>query len=224
MDNCPNQAVLFGSEADINKAEDELTNAGGIVSCLPFDRAYHTPLFDDVATAFREFYDAVEVGIGETCLYSCATASVFPTEPEAIRSLAAKQWSSRVRFRETVEALYKEGVRTFIEVGPKANLTAFVQDILKGREHLALSSNSQRLSGLEQIQHLLARLLINGIKLDFAPLYRLRDLKAINLDVEVTQKIVATGLVLNVEMPVMSLQPEFLQQIQDKIKPILRQN
>lgn len=218
MDNCPNQAVLFGSETDINQAEDELTNAGAIVSRLPFDRAYHTPLFDDVATAFREFYDAVEVGVGESCLYSCATASVFPTEPEAIRSLAAKQWSSRVRFRETIEALYKEGVRTFIEVGPKGNLTAFVQDILKGKEHLAIASNSQRLSGLEQIQHLLARLLIKGIKLDFAPLYRLRNLKAINLDAEVTPKIVTPGSVLNVEMPAMRLQPEFLQQIQDKIK------
>ncbi|MGB5962863.1 MAG: beta-ketoacyl synthase N-terminal-like domain-containing protein [Coleofasciculaceae cyanobacterium] len=218
MDNCPNQAVLFGSETDINKAEVELTNAGAIVSRLPFDRAYHTPLFDDVATAFREFYDAVEVGVGESCLYSCATASVFPTEPEAIRSLAAKQWSSRVRFRETIEALYKEGVRTFIEVGPKGNLTAFVQDILKGKEHLAIASNSQRLSGLEQIQHLLARLLIKGIKLDFAPLYRLRNLTAINLDAEVTQKIVANSSVLNVEMPAMRLQPEFLLQIQDKIK------
>lgn len=220
MDNCPNQAVLFGSEADINQAEVELTNVGAIVSCLPFDRAYHTPLFDHIAAAFREFYDAVEVGVGETYLYSCATASVFPTQPEAIRSLATKQWSSRVRFQETVEALYQEGARTFIEVGPKGNLTAFVQDILKGKEHLALSSNSQRLSGLEQIQHLLARLLINGIKLDFAPLYQLRDLKAIILDTEVTKKIIAKpGLVLNVAMPVMRLQPEFVQQIQDKIKP-----
>ncbi len=220
MDNCPNQAVLFGSEADINSAEIELTKAGAIVSHLPFDRAYHTPLFDDVASAFREFYDAVEMGVGETCLYSCATASLFPTQPEAIRSLATKQWSSRVRFRETIEVLYQEGARTFIEVGPKGNLTAFVQDILKGREHLALSSNSQRLSGLEQIQHLLARLLINGIKLDFAPLYRLRDLKAINLDAEVAEKVVTKpGLVLNVAMPVMRLRPEFVQQIQDKIKP-----
>jgi acyl transferase domain-containing protein/phosphopantetheinyl transferase (holo-ACP synthase) len=218
MDNCPNQAVLFGNEADINQAEVELTTAGGIISRLPFDRAYHTPLFDDVAKAFREFYDAVDVGVGETCLYSCATASLFPTEPEAIRSLAAKQWSSRVRFQETVEALYKEGVRTFIEVGPKGNLTAFVQDILKGKEHLALSSNSQRISGLEQIQHLLARLLINGIKIDFAPLYRLRNLKAIDLDAEVVEKITQKkSLVLNVEMPVMRLQPEFVKQIQDKI-------
>ena len=218
MDNCPNQAVLFGSETDINQAEAELTTAGGIVSRLPFDRAYHTPLFDEVASAFREFYDAVDVGAGETCLYSCATAGVFPTQPEAIRSLAAKQWSSRVRFRETVENLYQQGVRTFIEVGPKSNLTAFVQDILKGSEHLAIASNTQRLSGLEQIQHLLARLLLNGIKVDFAPLYRLRELTKINLDAAISEKkIAAKAKVLDVLMPVMRLKPEFVQQIQDKI-------
>ncbi len=218
MDNCPNQAVLFGSETDIKTAQAELTTAGGIVSRLPFDRAYHTPLFDEVARAFREFYDAVDVGVGETCLYSCATAAAFPTQPEAIRSLAAKQWSSRVHFRETVENLYQQGVRTFIEVGPKSNLTAFVQDILKGREHLALSSNSQRLSGLAQIQHLLARLVVNGIKVDFAPLYRLRELIKIDFNTAILEKEVAPqAKVLDVLMPVMHLKPEFVQKIQDKI-------
>ncbi len=225
MDNCPNQAVLFGSESDINAAEVQLNAAGSICTRLPFDRAYHTSLFEEVATAFREFYDAVDVGSGNTCLYSCATAAAFPTQPEAIRVLAAKQWSSRVRFRETIENLYNQGIKTFIEVGPKSNLTAFVEDTLKGRDYLALASNSQRKSGLEQIQHLLARLCVNGIKVDMTPLYRQRELTLVNLDAEISEGLAKSthasdrkpSPVLDVSMPVMRLQPDFVQKIQNQI-------
>ncbi|HEY9632053.1 MAG TPA: beta-ketoacyl synthase N-terminal-like domain-containing protein [Coleofasciculaceae cyanobacterium] len=218
MDNCPNQAVLFGSESDIDAVAVQLQSAGAICRRLPFDRAYHTPLFEKVAIAFREFYDALDVGSSETDLYSCAIAAPFPEQPEAIRSLATKQWFSRVRFRETVEQLYQAGVTTFIEVGPSSNLTAFVDDILQGCDYLALASNSQRKSGLEQIQHLLARLLMNGMAVDLVPLYQHRDLSLVSLDAAIS---VGNGnhkasLVLDVSMPVMRLQPEFVQAIQKK--------
>ena len=218
MDNCPNQAVLFGSESDIEAASVQLQAAGGICTRLPFDRAYHTSLFEDVAIAFREFYDALDVGTGDTCLYSCAIAAPFPEQPESIRSLAAKQWFSRVRFRQTVEQLHQEGVTTFIEVGPSGNLTAFVDDILKGCDYLALASNSQRKSGLEQIQHLLARLLVNGKVVDTAPLYQYRELTSISLDAAISLEKGnhKAKPVLDVSMPVMRLQPDFLQTIQNK--------
>jgi acyl transferase domain-containing protein len=148
MDNCPNQVVLFGSVNDIDAVTSKLQAMGGICTRLPFDRAYHTSLFAPVGTAFLEFYNDLEINSGYTPLYSCATAAPFPDEPGEIRALAAQQWSSQVRFRETVFQLYEQGVKNFIEVGPSSNLTGFVSDILHGREHQAIASNSQRLSGL----------------------------------------------------------------------------
>jgi acyl transferase domain-containing protein/phosphopantetheinyl transferase len=226
MDNCPNQFVLFGSDRDIDEAVVRLKAAGGICTRLPFDRAYHTPLFEQVATAFREFYEAMDVGVGHTSLYSCSTTQAFPTEPEAIRTVAAQQWSQRVRFRETIEKLYNENIRTFIEVGPSSNLTGFVDDILRGREYLAVASNIQRRSGLEQIQHLLARLCVNGTAVDLAPLYGHRELTPVNLDPAITM---GNGHhkkspVLELTMPVMHLEPEFIQTLQDKLYASPRAN
>ena len=118
MDNCRNQAVLFGSEEDIDSAISRLKEAGGICTRLPFDRAYHTPLFEGVEAAYRPYYDDLDVGPGHTRLYSCVTCEAFPAQPEAIRDLAVKFLSNRVRFRETIEKLYDdEGIRTFITVG-----------------------------------------------------------------------------------------------------------
>ncbi|PMB28091.1 6-deoxyerythronolide-B synthase [Fischerella thermalis CCMEE 5319] len=219
MDNCPNQVVLFGSVNDIDAATSKLQAVGGICTRLPFDRAYHTSLFAPVGTAFLAFYNDLDVGSGHTPLYSCATAAPFPQEAQAIRALAAQQWSSRVRFRETVIQLYESGVKNFIEVGPSSNLTAFVSDILHGREHQAIASNSQRQSGLEQIQHLLARLFVNGNPVDTSALYLHRQITPISLDTT-TQvgEIQKSSPVLELTMPIMHLQPGFVNTVREKLQ------
>lgn len=162
MDNCFHQAVLFGDRESIETAARNFTGEGGLCSYLAFDRAYHTPLFAPVTQAFTEFYTRVKLRSPEVPLYSCASTEPFPRGDRAVRELAASQWSTRVRFIDTVERLYSDGARVFLEVGPGGNLSAFVKDILKKRPYLALQCNDRNRSGLEQIQHLLATLFVEG--------------------------------------------------------------
>ena len=217
MDNCPNQVVLFGSTGDIDEAANQIKEAGGICMHLPFDRATHTPLFEEMASALRSYYEKLDMSAGHTSLYSCATCSEFPSDPETIRDVAIKQWSSRVRFRETIENLYDEGVRTFIEVGPSSNLTGFVDDILRNRDYVAIPSNTQRKSGLEQIQLLLARLFVMGKEIAQDPLYKNRQVTPVNLDVKTVQnRIKKPSPILDLTLPIMQLRPEFAQSIQEK--------
>ena len=95
-------------------------------------------------------------------LYSCASADRFPDVHAAVRKLAAAQWSQKVRFRETVLKMHDDGVRLFVEVGPSANLTAFVNDILIDREHVALATNVRRKGGVEQLLSVLGKLWLAG--------------------------------------------------------------
>jgi acyl transferase domain-containing protein/phosphopantetheinyl transferase len=219
IDNCPNQAVLFGSESDIDRAVTQLKEQGGICTRLPFDRAYHTPLFASVGAALKDYYNALDVGSGHTCLYSCTTTEAFPSAPEAIRALAVEQWSTRVRFRETIEKLYDKGIKTFIEVGPGGNLTNFVKDILQKRNHLAVASNTQRRSGLEQIQQLLGQLFVNGMAINIAALYKHREVAEVNLDAAISleHSPQRANPILNLTMPGMHLKSDFVQEIQDKL-------
>lgn len=226
MHNCPNQAIVFGSASDIEAAVGQVQEVGGICSLLPFDRAYHTPLFAGVSEAFESFYEALEVAPSPMRLYSCASASAFPQQPQAIRALAASQWCSRVRFWETIENLYhQEGIRTFIEVGPSNNLTGFVADILRQQEHLALPSNHQRKSGLSQLQNLLGCLFVHGAQLNFTPLYRQRDLQLLDWHSPPSVRVEAaksTNLVLDLTMPLMRLSPEFAEQMRAQVKTHLQ--
>ncbi|NIR27877.1 MAG: acyltransferase domain-containing protein, partial [Gammaproteobacteria bacterium] len=154
MDNCPGQMVLCAQTSALKEARERLRRAGALCLMLPFDRAYHTPWFEKKAKDLRDIYDALDVRPWHTPVYSCVTADLFPLEPDAIRALATRQWHSRVRFRETVERLHDEGVRIFIESGPDAKLTAFVDDTLKNRPHLAIPANRERRGALRQLQEL----------------------------------------------------------------------
>jgi len=177
LDNCPNQTVLFGNAEDVEQAAARFREAGAICMPMPFDRAYHTPLFRNVEGTLRGLYESLDMGPGHTPVYSCATAEVFPAQPAAIRELATRQWFSQVRFRETIERFHDEGVRTFIEVGPGANLTSFVRDTLSGRAHTAIAVNQPGKAGLGQLQHLLAHLWCGGADIDTSALYRHRKLQ-----------------------------------------------
>ena len=181
MDNCGNQMVLYGSPEGIAKVQKSLTTLGGICLPLPFDRGYHTPAFQDVSSAFLKYYKDVKLGRPQVPLYSCASVGLFPEAASAVRQLAAAQWSQKVRFRETVLKMHDDGVRMFVEVGPSANLTAFVNDILIDRDFVALSSNVRRKNGVEQLLSVLGQLYIAGRPPALERLYAQRAVAAIDL-------------------------------------------
>ena len=132
IDNCPHQVVLSGPAEAMDNAAAVLQERGAVSSPVAFDRPYHTPEFAEFGRALADLYRKLPFAAPKLRLYSCATATAFPDEPDEIRALAAEQWSRRVRFRETIEAMYEDGVRLFLEVGPGGNLSGFVSDILRG--------------------------------------------------------------------------------------------
>ncbi|WP_456385391.1 type I polyketide synthase [Desulfolithobacter sp.] len=197
MDNCTSQLVLFGSRESIATLQNDLVQMGGICILLPFDRGYHTPRFAPVSRAFRTFYEQINLGAPKTPLYSCATAALFPDTPEEARQLAARQWSTTVRFTETVRRMYEDGARCFVEVGPSANLSAFVNDILTGKDAIALPLNVRKKSSLQQFLTVLGFLYVSRVGINLDKLYRTRTIAR--------EKDTATGILLDNTMPVLHL-------------------
>src|SRR3546814_1218173 len=75
-----------------------------------------------LADAFRAYCQTLDFGHGTNIVYSASTCAPFPDDAEGIRELAARQWEHPVRFTETVQRLYEDGFRVFLEVGPSGNL------------------------------------------------------------------------------------------------------
>jgi malonyl CoA-acyl carrier protein transacylase len=166
MDNSPSQVVLSGRASAVDRAIEQISTHGGICVRLAFPYAYHTPLFDGWRCALDDMYRDAAVGVPHTPLYSCAIAAPFPTGVEEARELAARQWTTLVRFGDTIERMYADGYRTFVEAGPGNKLTGLVDDVLRKRPHLAVSACSSLRPDLEQLHHLAAELFIAGYEID----------------------------------------------------------
>jgi acyl transferase domain-containing protein len=181
LDNCPHQVVLCGTEESMVPAAEELRRQGIACEYLPFRRAYHTRLFEPVCRQLREFIRGLVISPLLIPAYSCATAQLYPEDPEEIRELSVAQWSRSVRFRETVEAMHRDGFRVFVEVGPRGNLSMFVNDILRRRPHVAVPVNLHNRSGITQLNHLVAILAAHHVPMCLDHLYTARSPRQISL-------------------------------------------
>jgi malonyl CoA-acyl carrier protein transacylase len=166
LDNCPAQVVLFGDVLAIESAIHQLEKAGAVCSQLPFDRGHHTPMFMPETKTLLSMYATFEFAPGKVPLYSCASTGLFSDDPNEIRALASWQWVRTVRFRETINRLYADGFRCFVEIGPSSQLTSFIHNILRGRTYTAIATNVRHRPGLEQLLKSLGQLFVSGLNID----------------------------------------------------------
>jgi len=195
LDNCVHQVVLCGHESVIDRLVTMLTPKGAICQKLPFARAYHTPWFEVFSKPLKQHFDRLRIGNAQTALYSCVTAGPYPHDPEEIRALAAVQWSSTVRFRETIEGMHRDGVRLFLEIGPRSNLTGFTDDVLRSKPHAAIPSNVQHRSGIVQLHHMLGQLVAHGLNPKLEYLYARRAPRPVSEKIKPRRSLaLGTGL------------------------------
>jgi amino acid adenylation domain-containing protein len=167
LDNCPQQAILCGTAAEIARIEEELRGRRELCFRLPrIERAVHTPRFPLARATLAGIYRRLGLGAPAVPVWSCTTASPLPEDPAEIVELLAEQWVRTVRLRETVERLWEDGVRTFVEVGPGGHLSGFVRDTLRAKDHAALASGREDADPLLQVRTCLAQLFILGHPLD----------------------------------------------------------
>ncbi len=212
MDNCPHQAVLVGEAAAAARAKAIAIEEGLMCEQLPYDRAVHTPLFAPFAEDLRPIFAELPVRAASTPLWSCTTAGRYPEDPAAIRELLVEHWTQPVRFRETIEALHDDGARVFIEVGPRGNMTSFMQDILRGRPACTVAPDVMRRSGTAQLSHLVGMLAAHDVTLDLGYLYAQRDVHTIDWRQPTAEPSRASHeIALSTTWPMLRLSEEALQ-------------
>jgi len=214
IDNCPRQVVLAGPVGEAETIAAALKTEGVLCESLPFDRAYHTPAFEAVMEQLNAFYDGLEFHRPNCRIYSCSSSELMPSDPAAIRRLAASQWTRPVAFRETIEAMHRDGFRVFVDVGARGNLSGYVDDILRNKPAFAVAAHLPRRSGTSQLNHLVASLFAQGIRIDPTYLYARRRPSRINLNAKPTTAKPAVGLALG--FPEMRLSEGTLAQLRSR--------
>jgi acyl transferase domain-containing protein len=181
-DNCPHQVVAVADPEDAPRLIDHLLKSGVFVERLPYDRGYHTPSFTYICDPLRDFFQGLNVQPPKSPVYSCTTTGPYSHEHEVILDTVANTFARPLLFRQTIEKMYEDGARIFIESGPRGNLTAFVDDILRGKPHLSVPMDVFHRPGIASLNHAMGMMAAAHVNLDFTPMYERRAPRKLSLD------------------------------------------
>lgn len=127
--NTPAQFVLSGAKKALEAALPLAKARKGRAMPLSVSSAFHTPLMEKAA---RELAGALRKAVWNRprfALYSNVTGAAV-ADGESLLDLACRQMTSPVLWIDTIAAQWADGVRTWLEAGPKGVLTRMVKPIL----------------------------------------------------------------------------------------------
>lgn len=182
-DNCPHQVVIVVDLGDAEPVIQHLQSKGIFVERLPYDRGYHTPVFTYICEPLHKYFSSLKINSPGILLYSSTTARTYPTKPAEILQLVSETFARPLLFRDTIESMYADGARIFLEVGPRGILTGFVDDILRGRPHTAVALDKQKKPGVTTLHNALAMLGALRVPMNLHPLFDRRSPRMLKWDV-----------------------------------------
>ena len=166
--NSPDQGVLSGPTGAIEKMKEICKENRIRAMILPVAAAFHSRLVEDAAVPFREKLEDVDFTPSRIPVFSNKTSLPYPDSPEDARRLLGEHLLNPVDFNAEVVHMHEAGVRTFLEVGPKAVLTGLVRAILHDRPFNAFSvdGSSGKRNGIHDFAASLCRLAAAGYPVD----------------------------------------------------------
>jgi [acyl-carrier-protein] S-malonyltransferase len=150
--NCPGQIVVSGENTAVDEccARAEEQGARRTVK-LRVSGAFHSPLVAHAAERLRPAVEKVRFSEPTAPFMSTVTARL--ESAQRMGPLLVDQLTAPVRFTQAASELVREGVRTFVEVGPGNVLSGLVRRI--DRSAKAISVNS--LASLDQLEESLSK-------------------------------------------------------------------
>jgi [acyl-carrier-protein] S-malonyltransferase len=129
--NCPGQIVISGPAENIVKANEMATAAGAIRAItLQVSGAFHSPLMQPAVESMVKYLDATDFKVPAIPVIGNVTALPLAT-PEVVKDELRRQLLNPVLWQPGVEYMIKQGVTTFIEIGPGKVLTGLIKRISK---------------------------------------------------------------------------------------------
>ena len=145
--NCPGQIVVSGKEEAVEELIEKANQLGARRTVkLKVSGAFHSPLVAKAAEMLRPAVERVRFHDPVAPFMSTVTAKIEPAQRMA--SLLVNQVTAPVKFTQAAQGLVKEGVKTFVEVGPGNVLSGLLKRIDKTVK--AVSVNN--VAGLKKVE------------------------------------------------------------------------
>ena len=166
--NTPGSCVIGGEAAECAAVLARLGDAAAVP--LDFPIAAHVPELAAVADEYRRLHRRPTRDVPGVRFYSGATGEAYrATHDDAAADAILAQAVGTVDFVRVIERAYADGVRIFVEHGPRARCTGWIRQILAGRDHVAVALDADG-RGVRQLVVAAVELLAAGVPVRAASL------------------------------------------------------
>ncbi len=179
--NGPSQIVIAGPTTAVKKAVELAAGRGISGRMLPVSRAFHTPMVAAAREPLSRLAESLLRSAPLRPVYSNLDGEPHPADPAAIANRLGEHLALPVRFADMIKAMYRDGTRVFVEVGPGSVLTTLVDSNLANHPHLAVSCDGAGATGLRAWLRAIARLVTAGVSIRLERLTRGRGRHALDL-------------------------------------------
>jgi len=179
--NAPTQCVIAGSTEAINTLLEVLKQEGISAKKLEVACAFHSPLLAKSKDLYAEVLKDVPFQEMQIPVWSNTTAEVYPANPSEIKERLTDHLVQPVRFVEQLQAMYNDGARIFIEVGPGKVLTGLAKSCLE-KDQLTLYVEDNSRNKFSHLLCMLAQYLGTGRSFNINKLFNGRSVKVIDIN------------------------------------------
>ncbi|WP_411147073.1 acyltransferase domain-containing protein, partial [Streptomyces sp. x-80] len=130
--NGPGSVVISGEEAGCLAVAGVLGGRGVRTKRLVVSHAFHSSLMEPMLDEFRGVLSGLSFGVPRVPVVSTVTGGLAVGEVLASADYWVEHARRPVRFLDAVRVAEGEGVRTFVEIGPRAVLSALVPECVEG--------------------------------------------------------------------------------------------
>ncbi len=161
--NSYNQCVVGGASKAVEQAIQRFEKKGYRAVRIPVSHAFHTRIVAPASKPLRKVLDRLSISSPRIPLVANVTGELYPTGVEEIKDILERQIASPVQWVKGLETMHREGVRCFVEVGPKRALKGFVDDVLGDQPDVwSLLTNHPKTGELESFNQALCGLYAAG--------------------------------------------------------------
>lgn len=138
-DNHNAQIVISGTPEGVEEVLDKVKIRRSVP--LNVSGAFHSPLMAEVSVEFNKILSTTTFQPTQVPVLS-NVEPVATTQAQTLKNRLMQQMTGRVRWRETVDRLFQEGVEKVIEIGPGMVLTNTISKMYPDMKLENISSNS----------------------------------------------------------------------------------
>jgi acyl transferase domain-containing protein len=154
--NTPEDCVIAGEVKACERVLDQVGRERSLP--LGYELAAHCPEVEEIREAWWQLHHRAATPVPGVRFYSNATNAAFTPTSEGCADAITGQALRTLDFPRTIEQAWNDGVRVFVEHGPRGLCSGWIRRILGDREHLVVPLDVAGRSGPRQLLNATAAL------------------------------------------------------------------